>query len=114
MTPAEGMAGPGPDPGPDPAPDPGLARARTELAWSRTAVSFAALGAVILGRHPYAGIPILVLSALIWQLGRLAGVPGTGRARSLRMLLIAVAVTAVSLAALAITLLGPEPPGFRP
>jgi len=36
------------------------------------------------------------------------------RRSPLRMLLIAVAVTAVSVAALAITLLSPEPPGLRP
>jgi uncharacterized membrane protein YidH (DUF202 family) len=35
--------------------DPGLARARTALSWTRTAISFAAVGAVIL-KSPYAGI----------------------------------------------------------
>lgn len=93
--------------------DPGLARERTELAWTRTAVSFAALGGVILKAHPYAGIPILGVSALIWQLGRLAGAPGAGRSRPRRLLLIAVAVTGVSLAALGLTLIGPEPGGLR-
>jgi uncharacterized membrane protein YidH (DUF202 family) len=92
--------------------DPGLARERTDLAWTRTAVSFAALGGIIIKDHPYAGLPILVLSALIWELGRLAREPGAGNARS-RLLLIAVAVTGVSLVALVITLLGPEPSGFR-
>ena len=94
--------------------DPGLARERTELAWIRTAISFAALGGVILKSHPYTGIPIMALSALIWQLGRLASAPGAEHPRSRRLLLIAVAVTSVSLAALAITLLGPEPSGLRP
>jgi uncharacterized membrane protein YidH (DUF202 family) len=94
--------------------DPGLARDRTELSWTRTAVSFAALGGAILKSHPYAGIPILALSALIWKLGRLASAPGPGPGRSRRLLLIAVAVTGVSLAALALTLLTPEPSGLRP
>lgn len=94
--------------------DPGLARERTELAWTRTAISFAALGGLIIKNHPYAGIPILLLSALIWQLGRLARAPTAGRDRSRHLLLIAVAVTGVSIAALLITLLGPESAGFRP
>ncbi len=93
---------------------PGLARERTELAWTRTAVSFAALGGLIVKGHPYAGIPILGFSALIWQLGRLAGAPGAGHARPRRLLLIAAAVTGVSLVALALTLIGPEPGGLRP
>lgn len=94
--------------------DPGLARERTELAWDRTAISFAALGGAILKSRPYAGIPILILSALIWELGRLARAPGTERSRPWHLLLITVAITGVSIAALAITLLGPEPAGLRP
>ncbi len=93
--------------------DPGLARERTELAWTRTAISFAVLGGVLLKDHPYAGTPILVLGALVWELGRLARAPGEVRARTRHLQLIAVAVTAMSLAALAITLLGPEPSGLR-
>ena len=93
---------------------PGLARERTELAWGRTALSFAALGAALLRSRPYAGIPVLVLSALIWELGRVAGRPGPGRARPWALLLITVAITCVSIAALAITLLGPEPTGLKP
>jgi uncharacterized membrane protein YidH (DUF202 family) len=93
--------------------DSGLARERTELAWTRTAISFAALGGVILKNHPFEGIPILVLGALIWQLGRLASGPGAGRARGRRLLLIAVAVTGVSVVALVISLLGPQSSGLR-
>ena len=52
--------------------DPGRARERTALSWTRTTISFGALGAVILKSRPYAGIAILLLSALIWQLGQLA------------------------------------------
>ena len=64
--------------------DPGLARARTALSWTRTAISFAALGAAILKSRPYAGIPILILSGLIWGMGQLVRAPGTARARSRR------------------------------
>lgn len=94
--------------------DPGLARGRTELAWTRTAISFAALGGVILKDRPYAGIPILVLSAVIWQLGRLTSAPAAGRARARHLLLIAAAVTCVSIVALVVSLLGPESSGLRP
>ncbi len=95
-------------------PDPGLARQRTELSWTRTAISFAALGGFLLKSRPYAGIPIMALAVLIWKLGRMSCAPRAGQARSGLLLLIAVAVTAVSVAALAITLLSPESPGFRP
>ena len=94
--------------------DPGLARSRNELAWTRTAISFAAMGGVILKNRPYVGIPVLLLSAVIWQLGRMTGAPGAGRTRARHLLLIAVAVTGVSVAALALSLIGPESSGFRP
>jgi len=94
--------------------DPGLARERTALSWTRTAISFAAVGGAILKSRPYAGVSILVLSGLIWKLGQLARPSGAGQARPRQLLLIAVAVTAVSMAALAIALLNPEPGGLRP
>jgi len=93
--------------------DPGLARERTELAWHRTAVSFAAVGAAILKYNQVMGVPILALSGLIWELGRLSGAPGTARARSRRLLLITVTVTAISVAALTVTLLGSGSSGLR-
>ena len=49
--------------------DPGLARERTELAWTRTAIAFAALGAALLKYRPVAGLLVLVLSAVVWRLG---------------------------------------------
>ena len=61
--------------------DPGLARERTELAWHRTAISVAALGAAILKIRLAAGVTILIISAVVWELGRLSRVPGAGRAR---------------------------------
>jgi uncharacterized membrane protein YidH (DUF202 family) len=93
--------------------DPGLARERTELAWTRTAISFAALGGVLLKSHPYAGVPILAVSAVIWELGRLARAPGAGHAQPRHLLLITVAVTGVSLAALVLSLLGSGSGGLR-
>jgi uncharacterized membrane protein YidH (DUF202 family) len=85
--------------------DPGLARERTELAWHRTAISFAALGGAILKSRPAAGLPILIISALVWTLGRLPRVPGAADARSQRLLLITVTITGMSVAALIVSFL---------
>jgi uncharacterized membrane protein YidH (DUF202 family) len=94
--------------------DPGLARARTGLAWTRTAIAFAALGGAVLKSRPVPGIVILALSALIWGLGRVAGsAPAGERARARRLLLITVAVTAVSLAALVLSLFSSGPAILR-
>lgn len=84
--------------------DPGLAAARTELAWTRTAISFAAVGAALLRSHPAVGIPILALGGLVWQLGHLPGRPSTGHARTRRIQLITAGVTGIAIAALVITL----------
>ena len=84
--------------------DPGLARERTELAWTRTAISFAAVGGAVLRSHSVAGIPILALSLLIWELGRRPRKPGTGHARTRHLQLITAGVLGVALTALVITL----------
>jgi len=94
--------------------DPGLARARTSLAWTRTALAFAAIGAVILRRDLIAGLVVLALSALVWAVGRLAAGTGPVRARRARLLVITVAVTGVSFVALALALFGPHTAGIRP
>jgi uncharacterized membrane protein YidH (DUF202 family) len=76
--------------------DPGLARARTSLAWTRTALSFAALGGVILKRDLVPGLIIMAAAPVVWQLGRLANhVPG-------RLKLVTVAIVAVALVALVV------------
>jgi uncharacterized membrane protein YidH (DUF202 family) len=88
--------------------DPGLAHERTELAWTRTAISFAALGGAVLKTAGVVGVPVLATSALIWAIGRLPRStqrPGTKGRRRL-LLLITVAVAAASLVALLATLMG--------
>ena len=94
--------------------DPGLARARTRLAWTRTTLSFAAIGGILLKRDLAAGFVILALSALVWGVGRLAGVPGRAGGRRCRLLVIALAVTGVSAVALAMALFGPQTSGLHP
>jgi len=77
--------------------DPGLARARTALAWRRTAISYAALGAALLKASPAVGALVLAGSALIWVAGRMA--------RQHRLLLVTIAVTSVAIGALVLALL---------
>ena len=84
--------------------DPGLARERTELAWTRTTISFAALGGALLKSAPVAGIAVLIFSIVIWELGRLPRTAGTGRSE-VRLRLITAAITTIALAALALDLL---------
>ena len=76
--------------------DPGLARARTSLAWTRTALSFAAIGGVVLKKDVIVGLIILAVVPVIWQLGRLAqDHPG-------RLKLVTAAIVAIALVALAV------------
>jgi uncharacterized membrane protein YidH (DUF202 family) len=76
--------------------DPGLARARTSLAWTRTALSFAALGGVVLKKDLVPGLIILAAAPVVWQLGRLAHhLPG-------RLKLVTVTIVVVALVALAV------------
>ena len=86
--------------------DPGLAGERTELAWTRTAIAFAALGAALLRHHPVVGLAVLVLSAVVWRLGRLPGTAGAAEVRDRRLLLITVTTVGVSLVALVLSFLG--------
>lgn len=105
-----------PRPGDDPEErDPGLARERTMLAWTRTALSFAALGGAMLKVNVLTGLVILAVAPLIWQAGRVtrgrppaAGLPVVGAAR---LFLIAISIVAVSLLCLAVAIFGGSVPG---
>jgi uncharacterized membrane protein YidH (DUF202 family) len=104
------------EPGDDPEErDPGLARERTSLSWTRTAVSFAALGGTVLKANIVTGLIILAITPVIWQLGRVsrgrpaaADLPAVG---PVRLFAITVSIVAVSLLCLAIDIFGKSVPG---
>jgi uncharacterized membrane protein YidH (DUF202 family) len=83
-------------PGPSGQRDAGLARERTSLAWTRTAISFAAVGGVVLKREVIPGLILLVLVPVIYMLGRLAySTPG-------KLKLVTGTIVAVALVALVV------------
>ena len=78
--------------------DPGLARVRTSLAWTRTALSYAAVGGVMLKENVVPGLVILATAPVIWWLGRLAHhLPG--RIRLVTATIVAVAIVALVIVA---------------
>jgi uncharacterized membrane protein YidH (DUF202 family) len=81
---------------------PGLARERTQLAWSRTVVAFAAVGGALLRTNVAAGLTVVGMGILIWLLGRVFPRAATPGAQPARLLIVTAGVTAVSLVALAV------------
>ena len=103
------------DPGPDMEErDPGLARERTALAWTRTAISVAALGGAMLKTNPPAGIVVLAMSAPVWWLGHPLRHERPGPGNRHRILLVTITVTLVACVALALTLWAGLPAGIAP
>jgi uncharacterized membrane protein YidH (DUF202 family) len=80
--------------------DPGLAVERTSLAWTRTAISFAALGGAVLKVSIAPGLVILLIASLVWRLGRLH-LRGPER-----LWLITVSIVLVAMLALSVALVG--------
>jgi uncharacterized membrane protein YidH (DUF202 family) len=121
--PPAGGGRPGPGRGPaddDPEDLPGLAQERTSLAWTRTAIAFAALGGVVLRENVVTGLIILALAPVIWQLGRVTrgslvgtgdGLPAMSVVGATRLFIIAVSIAAVALLCLIVALLGKSVPG---
>jgi hypothetical protein len=98
--PATGPAAPSPPgpPGPSGRRDPGLAQERTALAWTRTALSFAAVGGVVLKRDVIPGLILLALAPAVYVLGRLA------YARPEKHKLVTATIVAVAIVALVVAL----------
>jgi uncharacterized membrane protein YidH (DUF202 family) len=113
VTPAPGDGYPG-DGDPEEG-DPGLARERTSLAWTRTAISFGALGGVVLKENVVTGLIIVAIAPVVWQLGRVSGSVATGAglpaAGVTRIRLITVSIVAVALLCLFVALFGRSVPG---
>ena len=89
--------------------DPGLARERTRLAWARTAIAFAAVGAAVLRKELIAGLIVVAMAPMIWGLGRFASRASGRGVPPRRLLLVTVAVTVVSLLAILVALLVRSP-----
>jgi uncharacterized membrane protein YidH (DUF202 family) len=80
--------------------DPGLALERTSLAWTRTAISYAALGGAVLKVSVAPGLIILLIAPLVWRLGRLRG------AGAQRLWFIMISIVAVAMLSLLVALIG--------
>jgi uncharacterized membrane protein YidH (DUF202 family) len=100
---------------PDDDPEEREARERTSLAWTRTALAFAALGGTLLKANVITGLIVLAVSPVIWQLGKVSegrthsgGLPVLG---ATRLFVIAVSVVAVALLCLVVAILGKSVPG---
>ena len=112
MTAPTGQGQPGDDPEER---QPGLARERTSLSWTRTAIAFAAVGGTVLKANVVTGLIILAIAPVIWQLGRVSRgrtarttMPAVG---PMRLFLITASIVAVSLLCLVIAIFGRAVPG---
>jgi uncharacterized membrane protein YidH (DUF202 family) len=96
--------------------DPGLARERTDLAWTRTAISFIALGTAMLHTDMIAGALVIAAGTAVWLMGHLSARSARGanhrpeRRRTVQLITAATTLTAA--VALALALLAPGP-GYR-
>jgi uncharacterized membrane protein YidH (DUF202 family) len=94
--------------------DPGLARERTDLAWTRTSISFAALGAAMLRTSAVAGTLVLGTAVAVWVLGQLSArdlqpaVPPRRLSHRRTVQLITVVTTLMSVLALFLALTVPD------
>jgi uncharacterized membrane protein YidH (DUF202 family) len=97
----------------DPEEDRGLAHERTSLAWTRTALSFGAVGGVIVKSHAIVGLVVLGFAAVIWQLGRLTMREGVGPLLYRRMRAIVLAIVALAVIAVVVSFFSSTPLRLR-
>jgi uncharacterized membrane protein YidH (DUF202 family) len=93
--------------------DPGLARERTRLAWTRTAIAFAAVGVALLRREVIPGLIVLATTPLIYAVGRFASHGPRSGPRPGRLLVVTVTITVVAVLAVIAALLGHSPTSLR-
>jgi uncharacterized membrane protein YidH (DUF202 family) len=93
--------------------DPGMARERTRLSWTRTAIAFAAVGAAMLRREVVAGLIVLATTPLIYAVGRFASHEVRAAPRPGRLLVVTLTVTAVAVLAVLAAFLGHGPTSLR-
>ena len=82
---------------------------RTRLAWTRTAIAFAAIGAAMLKFSPIAGGIVIALSLPIWAVARRVRYSADPVSAASGLALVAVTVVLVAMAALAVALFGHSP-----
>jgi len=82
---------------------------RTRLAWTRTAIAFAAIGAAMLKSSPAAGATVLALCLPIWAVARRTRHTAGALSLLSGLGLVTVTVVLVALAALAVALFGHSP-----
>jgi uncharacterized membrane protein YidH (DUF202 family) len=92
--------------------DPGVARERTMLAWTRTAIGFVAVGAAMLKANVPAGFAVLAMSLPIWVVDRFTGRAPDSWLAVRRHVLVTATIIAVAVAALVITLTVPSHAGL--
>jgi len=89
--------------------DPGLAKERTRLAWARTAIAFAAVGAVVVRKDVIDGLIVLAGAPLIWAMGRFAVRKKRPEQASARLLVVTVSVIVTAVLATLVAFLGHSP-----
>jgi uncharacterized membrane protein YidH (DUF202 family) len=82
---------------------------RTRLAWSRTAIAFAAIGAAMLKSSPVAGLVVLGLTVPVWATARRTSDRSGAIATVRDLRLVTVTVVLIAAAALAVAFLGHGP-----
>jgi uncharacterized membrane protein YidH (DUF202 family) len=82
---------------------------RTRMAWTRTAIAFAAIGAAMLKSSPVGGVIVLALSVPVWAATRRARAATDALATPAGLRLITVSVVLVALAGVGVALFAPGP-----